>query len=314
MPADSATASAADPPGSRLGSRPLRVLGFWAFLAALHAQLALALVPSWNDGTYYDYGFLVPFLAPYCFLARWREAGIGEAELDRRLRRLGSSGMLIGLVLATLLLVLPLRLVQGADSGWRAPLYLHALLALGLSAFLLFRIEGRGAMRYWGCALLVLLAVPLPSQIETALIRNLTSGVLESALFYNRMLGLPLESAGETIFANGIPLQVSDGCSGIRSFQSGIFAGFALGELMRLSLVSRGLLLGAGLGIAFLMNAARVIYLVRHAVAHPGADLQRVHDISGYVSLTTTFLLIAAAGWLLGRLEGAIGQKRGADG
>ena len=277
---------------------------FWFFFAALHGQLFLALAPTWNDGTYYDYGFLVPFLAPYCFLARWREGGIDGDGLARRLGGRGRSSGLWAAVWTTLCLALLLRLVQGADSGWRAPLQMHAFATLGLAALLLHRIEGRGVLRYWGCALLVLLAVPLPSQSEAALIRNLTAGVLEFALFYNRMLGLPLESSGETIFANGVPLQVSDGCSGIRSFQSGIFAGFALGELMRLSLVSRGLLLATGLGLAFLMNAARVIYLVRHVVAHPDSNLALVHDVSGYVSLGTTFLLIAAAGWLLGRIEG----------
>ena len=43
---------------------------FWLFLSLLYGQLALALLPSWSDGTYYDYGFLVPFLAPAFFMAR----------------------------------------------------------------------------------------------------------------------------------------------------------------------------------------------------------------------------------------------------
>jgi hypothetical protein len=51
------------------------------------------------------------------------------------------------------------------------------------------------------------------------------------------------------------------------------------------------------------MNGCRVIYLVRHAVAHPDADLQKIHDISGYVSLSLTFVLIAGAGWLLAAIE-----------
>jgi exosortase/archaeosortase family protein len=144
--------------------------------------------------------------------------------------------------------------------------------------------------------------VPLPSRVEFSLIKGLTDGVLDFALFANRMTGLPLESSGETIIADGIPLHVSDGCSGIRSFQSGIFAGFVLGEFLRLGLISRALLVASGLGLAFFMNGFRVIYLVRHAVAHPDADLQKVHDVSGYVSLTLTFVLIAATGWGLLKL------------
>ncbi len=291
------------PPAQPDEAKRARALAFRVFLALLYAQLAWALVPSWNDGTYYDYGFLVPFLAPFFFLNRWKESGPDAAALDRGLRRLAGSVPIMLLVVTAVALATLLRLAQWADSGWRTPLYLHAFTVLGLTAVLLFRLQGRSAIAYWPCAVIVLLAVPLPSNLESSLIHGLTMGVLEFALFINRMLGLPLESSGETIFANGVPLQVSDGCSGIRSFQSGIFAGFVLGELLRLSLVSRILLIGSGLGLAFLMNGGRVIYLVRHAVAHPGADLQRIHDLSGYVSLTLTFVLIAGVGWLLGRCE-----------
>jgi exosortase/archaeosortase family protein len=85
-----------------------------------------------------------------------------------------------------------------------------------------------------------------------------------------------------------------------------------LGEFLRLPLLSRLVLLASGFGLAFLMNGCRVIYLVRHAVAHPDADLEKVHDMSGYVSLTTTFLLIAGVGWLLARLEERM-KDRGVD-
>ncbi len=47
----------------------------------------------------------------------------------------------------------------------------------------------------------------------------------------------------------------------------------------------------------------RLDAFLAHAVAHPDADLQKVHDISGYVSLSLTFILIAGAGWLLAKIE-----------
>lgn len=297
-------------PGDWRALAGTRAFAFWGFLALLYVQLAFALMPSWSDGTYYDYGWLVPFLAPFFFMIRWRETGLDGPLLDERLRRLAVSLPMMGLVLAAIAAITLLRMTQWADSGWRTPLYLHAFTVLGLTAVLLFRLQGRTAISYWACAVTVLLAVPLPSQLEFSLIHGLTTGVLEFALFVNRMLGLPLMSQGETIFANGIPLQVSDGCSGIRSFQSGIFAGFVLGEFLRLPLFSRLVLLASGLGLAFLMNGCRVIYLVRHAVAHPGSDLQKVHDLSGYVSLTMTFVLIATVGWLLGRLDETMKRRR----
>ncbi len=280
-----------------------RTFAFWAFLSLLHLQLAMALMPTWNDGTYYDYGFLIPFLLPYLFMQRWAESGLTETQLDEGLRRLTRQPFVILMVGAALLLITLLRMTQWADSGWRTPLYLHASVVLGLTVILMAMLQGRRIIAYTGCGLLVILAVPLPTNFEKSLIQGLTVGVLETALFVNRMLGLPLESSGETIYANGIPLQVSDGCSGIRSFQSGIFAGFVLGEYLRLKIAPRILLVASGLGFAFVMNCIRVIYLVRHAVAHPGADLQKVHDISGYFSLSFTFLLIAGFGWLLLKVQ-----------
>lgn len=291
------------------GTRPF---AFWAFLALLYLQLALSLMPTWSDGTYYDYGWLALFVVPFFFLTRWRETGPSGAELEERLRRLAISLPMMGLVVGCLLVITLLRMTQWADSSWRPPLVFHGIIVLGLTAVLLFRIQGRSIAAYWGCTIVVLLVIPLPMGFESSLIHWLTKGVMEFALFVNRMLGLPLASQGETIFANGIPLQVSDGCSGIRSFQSGIFAGFVLGEFLRLPLLSRLVLLASGFGLAFLMNGCRVIYLVRHAVAHPGADLEKVHDMSGYVSLTTTFLLIAGVGWLLARLEERM-KDRGVD-
>ena len=278
-----------------------KAFAFWLFLSLLYGQLALALLPTWSDGTYYDYGFLVPFLLPLFFLTRWKESGPDEETLEASVKRLAGSPVMIFLLVLGVGGITFLRLIQGSDSSWRAPLYLHALLVLGITAVILFRVQGRSAFTYWPCFVLVLLAVPLQSNFERDLISFLTSGVLEFSLFYHRMMGLPLASTGETIFANGIPLHVSDGCSGIRSFQSGVFAGFVLGEFLRLPAISRIVLVAGSLGIAFLMNSFRVIYLVHHAVSHPGADLERVHDLTGYVSLTMTFVLIGLVGWLLHR-------------
>ena len=63
-----------------------RAFGLWLFLSLLYGQLTLALLPSWSDGTYYDYGFLVPFLAPLFFLTHWKESGPGSERLNRSLR------------------------------------------------------------------------------------------------------------------------------------------------------------------------------------------------------------------------------------
>ncbi|MEM9283870.1 MAG: archaeosortase/exosortase family protein, partial [Verrucomicrobiota bacterium] len=130
-----------------------------------------------------------------------------------------------------------------------------------------------------------------------------TERVMEAAVGYNRFMGYPLTMAGETIFANGIPLQVSEGCSGIRSFQSSVFAGFVIGEFLRLKWHSRILLVLLGAGLAFLGNCGRVIFLVHHAFQHGDENLQKLHDVSGYVSLAATLAAIVGLGLLIDKFQ-----------
>ncbi len=278
---------------------------FWLFLILWFGQLCLALAPSWGDGTYYDYGYMVILVVPFFFLTRWSEIDGAEARLKEGVPKLIRSPWVILSFVAALGCIVVLRLIQTVDSGWRAPLMIHSLIMVGFAAFCLGRILGwKPLLAFIPCAILIFLAVPLPSSVEFSLIHGLTERVVDTAVFANRMLGLPVTSSGETLFANGIPLHVSEGCSGIRSFQSSIFAGFVLGEFVRLSFTGRILLLGISLAAAFCLNCARVIYLVQHAAAHPSADLQKVHDISGYVSLSLTFVTIFYLATLLKKITG----------
>ncbi|MDF1824423.1 MAG: exosortase/archaeosortase family protein [Verrucomicrobiales bacterium] len=277
---------------------------FWLFLVLWFGQLCLALEPSWGDGTYYDYGYMVILLVPFFFHSRWSEIKGAGDRLIVEAPKMVQSPLVVIFFGAAFCSIVMLRLIQTVDSGWRAPLVVHAFLMIGFAAFCLSRvIGGRALLTFFPCAVLILLAVPLPSAVEFSLIHGLTERVVDTAVFANRMLGLPVTSSGETLFANGIPLHVSEGCSGIRSFQSSIFAGFVLGEFIRLSILNRLILLGLSLFTAFCMNCLRVIYLVQHAAGHPGADLQKVHDISGYVSLTLTFITIFALSSFLKKSE-----------
>lgn len=284
-------------------------LPFWMFQGLWFGQLCLALVPVWGDGTYYDYGYMILFLVPYFFYLRWIEKEDRRERLTQEVPRLVRSPLIVTVFLFSFCLVVLLRLIQTVDSGWRAPLWIHAFIVIGFSALCFGRITGRkGLLPFASCAIIILLAVPLPSSVEFSLIHGLTERVIDAAVFANRMLGLPVTSSGETLFANGIPLHVSEGCSGIRSFQSSIFAGFALGEFVRLSVLNRIAVLLLSLATAFCMNCLRVVYLVQYASRHPEADLEKVHDISGYISIALTFLIILGFAGLLRRLPSRPGR------
>ena len=275
---------------------------FWGFLALLWGQFFWALYPSWMDGTYYDYGLIVPFLSVYFFMTRWKEIPRTPDQMAPRIEQSGRHPLTWIALLLVVAVTTLLRLIESVDTGWRLPLYLHGGIVMLTTALFLARLLGWSNLAaFWSVAGLVVLAIPLPSGVESSLIHQLTAGVVDVSVFANRMAGLPVMNSGETLFVNGVPLQVSEGCSGIRSFQSSLFAGFVLGEFMRLGLLGRGALVILSLVTAFLMNCLRVIFLVQYAAGHPEADLDHIHDQSGYVSLTLTFGVIVGLAYLLGR-------------
>ena len=61
------------------------------FLAVWFGQLFYALVPSWSDGSYYDYGFIAPIALAFIFLTRWNEDKLPNDKIEQRLRKLAVS-------------------------------------------------------------------------------------------------------------------------------------------------------------------------------------------------------------------------------
>lgn len=282
----------------RLLRHPAFPLGL--FLSFWFGQFFLALIPGWNNGTYYDYGFLTPLALPLIYWARWREQELSFSQWQEKLSHIESSRSTWILFGIALLLITFLRLIESADAGWRAPLYLHGAIVIAFAGFLHLQLFG---WKQWPgflpIAILIFLSIPLPSFVETSLIHGLTAQVTETAAMATRWMGIPVTVSGETLLLDNIPLQVGEGCSGVRSFQSSVYAGFLLGELLRLLLGSRVLLIVAGVIIAFLTNCLRVIFLVQHAAENGEKDLQSLHDLSGNISMTVTFSILFATAFLL---------------
>lgn len=299
----------AEHPLPREGRAGIRTGGFRhpAFpLAVFHAfwfgQFFLALLPSWSGGSYYDYGFLTPLVLPWIYLARWKEQELDPDRWRAGRSRIESSKLTWILLATALVLIAFLRLVESVDSAWRAPLYAHGGVVLAFAGYLHIRLFGWSRWTaYVPVAVLVILSIPLPVFVETSLIHGLTREVTETAAMATRWMGVPVTVSGETLLLDNIPLQVGEGCSGVRSFQSSVFAGFLLGELLRLRPGSRLLLVVAGVAAAFLANCLRVIFLVRHAADHGEENLQSLHDVSGGVSMTATFAFLFLAALLLNR-------------
>lgn len=277
------------------------------FLGLLWAQLALALFPSWQDGTYYSYGWLVLAACLYFYALRRRDFPLSW----RAGTRIGVTAVLAFLVVAILAIAV-LRLFQGANPYWRLLLWTQTLLTLlATVALLVFGQGPRVLLHHLPALILIVAAVPLPSSVERSLVQNLTHSVVLLSSDLARGSGIPMDVTGTAFIIRGKPLDVNDRCSGIRSFQSSLAVALLVGELLRLQAPARLLLLALGALASFAGNTFRVLSLVEAYFKGGLEHLEDRHDSAGMLSITLTYGFILAVGFLL---ERGITKTRKGDG
>lgn len=248
-----------------------------------------SLVPSWIDGVYYDYGWLVAPLALAFGWRRWR------AFPDSAGGSLIRPGFLIPFG-AFLLILIPLRTIELGDPGWRVPIWIHTLGVLALTHEGLRRVGGMKLSRWFlPVTVFALTAVPLPWQIEQFTVRSLTDQVtgLTQELFILR--GIPVERLGETLWLDGAVVEVGDACSGIRSLQSLVMAALFFGELLWLSWPRRFALLGVAAACALIFNTLRASALAQARFFHGTEALDRIHDPAGHIAFALSALILFIA-------------------
>lgn len=274
-------------------------------LGLLWLQLWLATSHSWLHGEYYAYGWYVPPVAAWFFARRWREFEVGRPVAWR-------SALAWVLCLVPLLTVL--RVVERVDMRWTAPLWAHALLVAGVTHGWVARVAGFAASRSLvPVTLFALSAVPLPTSAETWLVARLTDTVIEwSAALFN-LAGRPVEVAGDRLQSLGEVVQVTEGCSGIRSLQSFLMAGLFFGEWQRLGWVGRSLMVVTGVMAAVGTNVARAMVLAWIRFEHGEAASARAHDEAGLAAYVAgAVLMLAVSGCLAndGRFRGRTVRRR----
>src|SRR5213076_3276322 len=95
--------------------------------------------------------------------------------------------------------------------------------------------------------------------------------------------------------------RVNEACSGIRSLQTSLMIGLLFGELKRLSVLRRVVLVASAVAIALLANFVRAVFLVRIAATENLSEVGRWHDIAGYTIIALVFVTTMALVYLLGR-------------
>ena len=268
-------------------------------LAALWFPAMMAASHEWRHGEYYAYGWMVPPAALWLTARRWREQpslvpGVGMKPLVFWLA-----------ILAPWFLVL--RMLGHVDPLWRLPMLLS-----GATALVASHVWACGSAGWRGCTtmawitLLWLSALPWPSVLETRIIEFLTGAVIALAADWFQLAGHPVEVMGDRLRLHEMTVAVTDGCSGIRSFQSFIMATWFFAELQRLRVERALMLLVFACGVAFLVNSCRACALAWIRFEHGEAAFHRAHDWLGLAAF------IVSAGlfyWFSGVLAAKPGLK-----
>jgi exosortase len=243
---------------------------------------------DWSVNPQYSYGWFVPMLGLGLLWRRWnfRPAPAPPAH----------SGI-IGLAVACLLLtLLPVRLIQEANPEWRLILWLQAVQTVLLSLCAVFYLGGWPWVKHFVFPVgFLLLAVPWPTGLETAVIQNLMRLVTSLTVEVLDWMNIPAIQQGSIIeIASGV-VGVDEACSGVRSLQTSLLVSLFVGELYQFNKVRRGLLLGAGFLLAIIANIGRTTFLVWVASSRGFAKMHQWHDGAG---VAVVFVVLTGLGGL----------------
>jgi exosortase/archaeosortase family protein len=94
---------------------------------------------------------------------------------------------------------------------------------------------------------------------------------------------------------------VNEACSGVRSLQTALMIGLLFGELKRLSVSRRLVLVTGAIAIALTANLGRAIFLIWIAAAKNISEVNRWHAVAGYAIVGLVFVGTLGLAYLLGR-------------
>jgi exosortase len=267
-------------------------------LSALWLICFRHLSAEWSYNEQYSYGWFVPIFALYLFWLRWEDRP--EAEI-RRQSTGGETGdrhssfvirhsIAVLITVVALFLLFPIRLIEVANPDWRPISWLHTIIAVALTLLVLWRLGGKPWLRHFAFPVMfVLIAVPWISAIEQPIIQGLMPTLASIATEALSLFGIPAEVQGNLVRINGGVVGVNEACSGVRSLQTSIMIGLLFGELKRLGIGKRLVLIAGAIGLAFIANCGRAFFLVWVAATHGLSEVERWHDIAGYTIVGLVF-------------------------
>jgi exosortase len=292
-------------------------LGFMIFLVADQQHW-------WSTNPDYSFGWLVPVFVVYLITDRWpklREIfrGAAPSPLGGWLRTAVTSAatMVFGLGLALFFLGAAYRSATGATQPGSFALAVgFSGVLLGIIYFnapdvqigpgaslersgsprgagILARMVADGRLRATALflfpALIWVLSAPLVSTLQSAVSLFLLQKVVAVVFALFSLLGYPLIREGNVLVLPHGQVGVEDACSGIRSLTGCLFAGSFLAAVFLDRFWKKVLLVIAAMGLAFLTNLMRSLFLTAWAYAYGSDAIEgRLHDGTGFAVLGLT--------------------------
>ncbi|MEO0016851.1 MAG: hypothetical protein RLZZ522_134 [Verrucomicrobiota bacterium] len=275
--------------------------GHWLPMAGVVLLWVPAMIAAsyvWSHGEYYDYGWFVPPAGLWLMFRRWRDLD-GPVRLPER----RAVWVLVALLLPWILV---LRVLGYADPSWRLPMALLGLTAAVASHGLIAVSRGgRASAGFVWITLFLASALPWPSVVESGIVRHLTQGVVTAVAEVFHLFGKPVEVLGDRLRLHDLTVEVTDGCSGVRSFQSFVMATWFFAELQRLRPFRVLALLACACGVAFFVNMARTYGLARIRFELGQQAFDQAHDWLGLLA----FALSSVAFYLLSGCLSAVPRR-----
>lgn len=261
------------------------------FFGALWFVLCRHLGVEWSYNEQYNYGWFVPFFVAYLLWLRWTEGRAQSRPLRAgtaqrpSLRFIAAAAALLALVL-----LLPIRLFEIGNPGWRPLDWFHTCVVVGLTLLAIWAAGGRAWVTYFAFPILFFfVAVPWFNTIEEPIIQGLMRAAANIATEGLNAFGTPAQVEGSVIRINNGIVGVNEACSGVRSLQTSIMIGLLFGELYLLPVGRRVLLIVCTLALALIANCARSFFLVWVAAANGLPAMEKLHDLAGYAILLLVF-------------------------
>ena len=263
-----------------------------AFAALLWAWLARELWFEWTVSEQYGYGLFVPFLTAYLIWLRFQDRPAPQP--------CGQNIPLLTLLAFVALAQYPIAVIFAANADWRLLAWGEAALAAAASIALLLHWGGWPWVKHFLPALaLFLFAVPWPSYLEISLVDHLMTFVATVVSEALNLLGYDAVRQGHIIQLPGSYVSVEEACSGVRSIQSTIMAGWLFGEWWRFRPLGRAGLLAWALFMAMFFNLLRTLALAWIDAASGATAMEHWHDTAGYLVFTLSFATVFVGAWFV---------------